>query len=79
MLSEVVGCYAGLGRVAEGCFTDLELCRELDDGSTAVALRLGYYLPTNLRDWVGPVGVWGDVNALLEEDMRAMKARPSCP
>ncbi len=40
-----------------------------------VRLRLAYYLPINLRAFVGHVGVWADVNAVLEDDMQAMKAR----
>ena len=45
------------------------------DASTVVRLRLAYYLPINLREFVGHVGVWADVNAVLEGDLQAMKAR----
>jgi hypothetical protein len=30
-------------------------------------------LPEQLRDFVGPVGVWGDVNDILTENMQSMK------
>ncbi len=50
-------------------------CSAVGDASTVVRLRLAYYLPINLRAFVGHVGVWADVNAVLEDDMQAMKAR----
>ncbi|KAK9839297.1 hypothetical protein WJX81_006452 [Elliptochloris bilobata] len=49
------------------------LFREVDSSSTAVALRVAYYMPLNLQEFVGPAGIWGDVNAILEENMQAMK------
>ena len=51
------------------------LCRELDSDKTVVALRIGYYMPLNLQEFVGPAGIWGDVNAILQENLQAMKAR----
>ena len=50
----------------------LHLFRE-KDGGTEVALRVAYMLPEQLREYVGPVGVWGDVNDILEENLAAMK------
>lgn len=49
--------------------------RPAGDASTVVRLRLGYFLPVNLAARVGHVGVWADVNAVLQADMLAMKAR----
>ena len=43
------------------------------DGGTEVALRVAYLLPEQLREFVGPVGVWGDVNDILQENLEAMK------
>lgn len=36
-------------------------------------LRVSYLLPENLRSYVGPVGVWGDVNDILQENLLVMK------
>lgn len=43
------------------------------DGGTEVALRVAYLLPEQLREFVGPVGVWGDVNDILQENLDDMK------
>ena len=40
-----------------------------------MTLRLGYLLPENLMYYVGPVGVWGDVNDILLENMLTMKVQ----
>ena len=56
------------------CESSLRLCLSREkDGGTEVALRVAYMLPEQLREYVGPVGVWGDVNDILEENMAAMK------
>lgn len=34
---------------------------------------MGYLLPANLLHYVGPVGVWGDVNDILIDGMEEMK------
>ena len=34
---------------------------------------MAYLLPEQLREFVGPVGVWGDVNDILRENLDAMK------
>jgi len=38
-------------------------------------------LPEQLRQYVGPVGVWGDVNDILLENLQSMKVlgNPSAP
>ena len=33
-------------------------------------------MPLNLQEVVGPAGLWGDVNAILQENLQAMKVRP---
>ena len=38
-------------------------------------LRVSYALPENLMSHVGPVGVWGDVNDILQENLILMKVR----
>lgn len=38
-------------------------------------LRVAYHLPEPLREFVGPVGVWGDVNDILQENLANMKVR----
>lgn len=40
-----------------------------------VNLRVAYSLPENLSSYVGPVGVWGDVNDILQENLICMKVR----
>ena len=52
--------------------TRLWLCSEVDDG-TEVNLRVSYAVPENLMSHVGPVGVWGDVNDILQENLILMK------
>jgi len=49
-------------------------CSEVEHG-TEVTLRVSYCLPENLRSYVGPVGVWGDVNDILQENLVCMKVR----
>ena len=49
-------------------------CSEVERG-TEVTLRVSYRLPENLRSYVGPVGVWGDVNDILQENLVCMKVR----
>ena len=46
------------------------------EGATEVTLRVAYFLPNNLKDFVGPVGVWGDVEDILRENMSKMKVKP---
>ncbi len=48
------------------------MCRE-KDGGTEVNLRVAYLLPEQLRQYVGPVGVWGDINDILQENLEVMK------
>ena len=36
-------------------------------------LRVAYNLPDNLASYVGPVGVWGDVNDILQENLICMR------
>ncbi|BDA47792.1 hypothetical protein COCOBI_11-0490 [Coccomyxa sp. Obi] len=43
------------------------------DGGTEVNLRVAYLLPEQLRQYVGPVGVWGDINDILQENLEVMK------
>ena len=38
-------------------------------------LRVAYSLPANLSSYVGPVGVWGDVNDILQENLICMRVR----
>lgn len=42
-------------------------------GGTLVTLKLAYNLPENLREFVGKVGVWGDMNDILIENMDTYK------
>ena len=46
------------------------------EGATEVTLRVAYFLPNNLKEFVGPVGVWGDVEDILHENMSKMKVKP---
>lgn len=46
----------------------------MEDG-TEVNLRIAYCLCAQLREFVGPVGVYGDVNDILKENMEKMKVR----
>ena len=62
------------GTTATAIFDFLTVHRE-KDGGTEVALRVAYLLPEQLREFVGPVGVWGDVNDILQENLDAMKVR----
>ena len=39
-------------------------------------LRLAYYLPEPLKQYVGPVGTYADVDEILQQNMQTMKARP---
>lgn len=34
---------------------------------------MSYMLPEPLQQFVGPVGVWGDVNDILTENLEVMK------
>ncbi|EIE18215.1 hypothetical protein COCSUDRAFT_60416 [Coccomyxa subellipsoidea C-169] len=43
------------------------------EGGTEVSLRVAYLLPEQLHQYVGPVGVWGDVNDILQENLDMMK------
>ena len=47
--------------------------RREKEGGTEVSLRVAYLLPEQLRQYVGPVGVWGDVNDILQENLEMMK------
>lgn len=47
--------------------------RREKDGGTEVNLRVAYLLPEQLRQYVGPVGVWGDINDILQENLAVMK------
>ena len=42
---------------------------------------MAYHLPEQLREFVGAVGVWGDVDDILQENLANMKVRtlPSAP
>lgn len=56
----------------------LLLSRE-KDGGTEVNLRIAYALCAQLKEFVGPVGVYGSVNDILNENMVVMKASsPAC-
>ena len=39
-------------------------------------LRLAYFLPEPLKQYVGPVGIYADVDEILQQNMQTMKARP---
>lgn len=43
------------------------------DGGTEVNLRIAYALCAQLKEFVGPVGVYGSVNDILNENMVVMK------
>lgn len=64
---------AVLWALAEGALWER---REIEADKTQVVLRLAYYLPTNLKQFVGVPGTWAHVNDILEENMAAMKVRP---
>lgn len=50
--------------------------RKTEGQAILVSLRVAYLMPENLRQYVGPVGVWGDVNDILTEGLLTMKACP---
>lgn len=43
--------------------------------TSAVTFRLGYYLPENLKEFVGTVPVYGHVQEILQGNMATMKVR----
>ena len=43
------------------------------DGGTEVNLRIAYALCAQLKEFVGPVGVYGDVNDILTDNLKTMK------
>eukprot|EP00891_Asterochloris_glomerata_P008244 jgi/Astpho2/8244/Aster-x1503 len=55
-------------------FVSGALFEELSDNSTQITLRVGYYLPEPLKDYVGPIGLYGHVNDILKENMSQMKS-----
>lgn len=40
-------------------------------------LRLAYFLPEPLKQYVGPVGTYADVDEILQQNMQTMKVAPS--
>lgn len=58
----------GMDFVAGVIFTDAE-----EGSGTDVTLRLGYYLPEQLNEFVGPLAIYGDVNDILQSCMDRMK------
>lgn len=58
----------GMDFVAGVLFADAE-----GRSGTTVTLRLGYYLPEQLNEFVGALPVYGDVNDILEASMLRMK------
>ena len=63
--------------VTAACPDGVSWCSE-KEGGTEVILRVAYSLPDNLSSYVGPVGVWGDVNDILQENLICMKVRTHC-
>ena len=54
------------------------LCRQLTLSSCRVSLRVAYLLPSNLLHYVGPAGVWADINDILNQGLETMKVRGFC-
>ncbi len=54
---------------------DQIMFRWLDTNRSKLSLRLAYQMPANLDLYVGPAGVWGDVNDILQSSLYVMKAR----
>ncbi len=72
MLSHGKGTTAGKYTAREG-YRRGDCKRREKDGGTEVNLRVAYLLPEQLRQYVGPVGVWGDINDILQENLEVMK------
>ena len=51
--------------------------RWLETNRTKLSLRVAYQMPANLDLYVGPAGVWGDVNDILQSGLYVMKVFPS--
>ena len=49
------------------------VCRAIDGNKSRLSLRVGYQMPANLDMYVGPAGVWGDVNDILQSGLHVMK------
>ena len=40
-------------------------------------LRMAYFLPEPLKQYVGPVGTYADVDEILQQNMQTMKVGPA--
>lgn len=49
------------------------MCRNLGSQGSKLVLRVAYLLPENLMHYVGPAGVWADVNEILSQGLHKMK------
>ena len=47
--------------------------RWLDSNRSKLSLRVAYQMPANLDLYVGPAGVWGDINDILQSGLYVMK------
>ena len=51
-------------------------CSRLGLKSCKVTMRVAYLLPKNLSHYVGPAGVWADMNGILKTGLQTMKVCP---
>ena len=49
------------------------LHRWVETNCSKLSLRVAYQMPANLDLYVGPAGVWGDVNDILQSGLDVMK------
>ncbi|KAK9835807.1 hypothetical protein WJX74_008389 [Apatococcus lobatus] len=57
----------GMDMIAGAVFT------ESSPESTEIEFHLAYKIPDQLREYVGPTGIWGDVDDILTENLNTMK------